>query len=539
LRAFGASAQQPDTILVNGKILTVDARSSVQQALAVRDGTIAALGTSAQIRKLAGPATRVVDLGGRTVIPGLIDSHLHAIRAALTFTTEVNWIGARSLAEATARIAAAAKAMPPGAWLIVAGGWNELQFAERRRPTRAELEAAAPVNPVYVQLGYGWVVMTDDGFEKLGIDGDDDLPQGAKLERDASGGLTGAIAGDNNGIVALFDRLPRPTYAQQVAGTKAFFRELNRLGLTGVVDPGGNNLFPGDYQALLDVWRHGEMTVRVAYSLNGQVAGQELDELKDLTALLPMGFGDDRLKFNGIGERITLAMNNNPAPSDEDKERYYEIVKWAAEHGLALTMHWGPDATVHHLLDIFERVNRDVPIADLRWSIAHLNDASDASLARMHALGVGWTVQDAMYFGGDALVRTQGPDAGKRIPPVMTGQRLGVAIGAGTDAHRVASYNPFTALQWFLDGKTVGGAAIRGPTETPSREDALRFYTLGSAWFSHDEDKRGSLEAGKLADLAVLSADYLTVPVADVGRIESVLTMVGGKVVYAAAPFHE
>jgi predicted amidohydrolase YtcJ len=535
--AANAAAQAPDVVLVNGKIVTVDAGASVRPALAIRDAKISALGGNTEIRKLAGPRTRVIDLGGRTVIPGLIDSHLHAIRAALSFTSEVNWIGARSLPEALARIGAAAHAREPGAWLIVAGGWNELQFAERRRPTRAELEAAAPGSPVYVQLGYGWVVMTEAGFAKLGINGDADLPPGAKLERDAAGAPTGAITGGNNAIVALFDRLPRPTYAQQVDGTKAFFRELNRLGLTGVVDPGGNNLFPADYQALLDVWRRGEMTVRVAYSLNGQTAGREQEELQRLTALLPMGFGDEYLKFNGIGERITLAMNNNPAPSDADKERYYEIAKWAAERGLALTMHWGPDSTVHHLLDIFERVNREVPIAPLRWSIAHLNDASLATLARMRALGVGWTVQDAMYFGGDALVRAQGPDAGKRIPPVMTGKRLGVAIGAGTDAHRVASYNPFTALQWFVDGKTVGGVAIRGSEETASREDALRFYTLGSAWFSHDEDKRGSLEVGKLADLAVLSADYLSVPTDEIGRIESVLTLLGGKVVYAAAPF--
>jgi predicted amidohydrolase YtcJ len=531
-----ASAQPPDLVLHSGKIVTVDAESNVHEALAVRDGRILALGSSAAMRRLAGPGTRVVDLGGRTAIPGLIDSHLHAIRAALSFSTEVNWIGARSLEEALARLTAAARRRPPGAWLIVAGGWNELQFAERRRPTQAELEAAAPDNPVYVQLGYGWALMTDDGFARLGIASEADLPAGGTLERE-NGRLTGAVSGGQNAIIALFDRLPKPTFADQIEGTKAFFRELNRLGITGVVDPGGNNLFPADYQALFDVWRRRELTVRVAYSLNGQTAGSELDELRNLTALLPMGFGDDRLKFNGLGERITYAMNNNPEPTAEQKERYYEIVRWAAERGMAITMHWGPDSTVDHLLGIFERVNREVPIAPLRWSIAHLNDASEATLARIRKLGVGWTVQDAMYFGGDALVARGGPEAGRRIPPVVTGDRLGVAIGAGTDAHRVASYNPFTALKWFLDGKTVTGTPVRGPEETPDRLTALKFYTRGSAWFSFDEDERGSLEVGKLADLAVLSADYLTVPVEAVGDIESVLTLLGGDVVYAASEY--
>ena len=526
-------AQPPDLVLLDGKVVTVDAQASLHEALAIRDGKILALGSTAAMRRLAGPNTRVVELGGRTVIPGLIDSHMHAVRAALSFSTEVNWIGARSLSEAMGRIGDAARRRPAGSWLIVAGGWNELQFAERRRPTQAELEAAAPNNPVYVQLGYGWVVMTDDGFEKLGIGSEADLPAGGTLLRDGER-LTGAISGGQGAIIALFDRLPKPTFAEQLQGTREFFRELNRLGLTGVVDPGGNNLFPADYQALFDVWRGGELTVRVAYSLNGQTAGVELDELKGLTALTPMGFGDDRLHFNGLGERITHAMNNNPEPTAEHKERYYEIVRWAAERGMAITMHWGPDGTVPHLLEIFERVNREVPIQPLRWSIAHLNDASVETLRRMAELGVGWTVQDAMYFGGEDLVRRQGADAARRIPPVVTGDRLGVVIGGGTDAHRVASYNPFTALQWFLDGKTVAGTPIRGPEETPDRLTALKFYTLGSAWFSFDDDVRGSLEVGKLADLAVLSADYLTVPLDAVGNIESVLTLLGGEVVYAS-----
>ncbi len=532
-------AQSADTVLINGKILTVDDQSSIRDAIAVRGGRILAVGSTADIRKLTGPSTRSIDLQGRTVIPGLIDSHLHAIRAALSFSTEVNWIGARSLPEALARIHEAARTMKPGSWLIVAGGWNVDQFQERRRPTQAELVAAAPDNPVYVQLGYGWAILTPAGLRALNINSDADLPSGGKLEKDAAGKLTGGITGGQNAIIALFDRLPKPTFDQQVDGTKKFFRELNRLGLTGVVDPGGNNLLPSDYQALFQVWRQGQMTLRVAYSLCGNNAGAEFEEFKNLTQLLPMGFGDGMLKFNGLGERITAAMNNNNRPSATDKEKYAQIAKWAAERGMSLTMHWANNASVGQLLDIFESVNKEVPIKNLRWSIAHLNDASEQNLRRMKALGVGWTVQDAMYFGGDQFRQTSGVEAARRAPPVVTGAKLGVAIGAGTDAHRVASYNPFTALQWFLDGKTVAGVAIRGPEETPSRNEALRLYTLGSAWFSFDETQRGSLEVGKLADLAVLSKDYMTVPVDQIGGLESLLTMVGGKIVYAAAPYRE
>ena len=535
--AVPASAQAPDTILINGKIITLDSRSMVAMGLAVTDGRITATGSTDDVRKLAGPSTRVIDLRGRTVIPGLIDSHLHAIRAALSFSTEVNWIGARSIEEGLGRIRAAARAMKPGSWLIVAGGWNVQQFEENRRPTQAELTAVAPNNPVYVQLGYGWAMLNPLAHKALGLTNESDLPPGGRFERDSSGALTGAVTGAQNAIVALFDRLPRPTFAQQVEGTKAFFRELNRLALTGVVDPGGNNLTAPDYEALFKVWRDKAMTVRVAYTLNGQTPGKEFEELRDLTGLLPMGFGDDMLRFNGLGERITVAMNNNNAPSQADKDAYYRIVRWAADRGMSLTMHWGNDASVDHLLSIFERVNAEIPIAPLRWSIAHLNDASDASLRRMKALGVGWTMQDAMYFGGEQFLKQSGPEAAKRTPPVETARKMGVVVGAGTDAHRVASYNPFTALQWLLDSKTVGGVVMRGAEEIPSRIDALKFYTLGSAWFSFDEDERGSLDVGKLADLAVLSADYLTVPVEKIGSLESVLTMVGGKVVYSSGPF--
>ena len=308
--------------------------------------------------------------------------------------------------------------------------------------------------------------------------------------------------------------------------------------MTGVVDPGGNNVTPGDYQALFKVWRDGQLTIRVAYSLCGMTAGSEFDEYKNYLALMPMGFGDEMLRFNGLGERITWAMNAiTGEASDADHEKYYQIVRWAAEHGMTVTMHWASDKNVNQLLTIFERVNKEFPIARLRWTIAHLNDASAATLQRMKALGVGWTVQDAMYNSGDQVVKQEGAEAARRMPPVMTAKKIGVMISGGTDAHRVSTYNPFTVLQWFLDGKTAGGTALRGPEETPSRADALRFYTMGSAWVANDENQRGSLEVGKFADLAVLSKDYMTVPVGEIGETVSLLTMLGGKVVYAAGPY--
>ncbi len=302
-------------------------------------------------------------------------------------------------------------------------------------------------------------------------------------------------------------------------------------------DPGGYNMPVSAYRALFEVWREQTMTLRVAYSLCAPRRGHELDDLKAMTDAMPMGFGDEYLKFNGIGENVVWGMYNNDAPSEADKNNLYRVLKWAASRSLAATFHWHNDRSVHHLLDVLERVNAELPIASLRWSVAHLNDASQDSLRRMKVLGAGWLMQNSFYFRGEAFLGQRGIEAARRAPPISSALRMGLAVGGGTDAHRVMDYNPFVSLQWMLDGRTVGGLPTRDREETPSREQALRVYTLGSAWFSSDESRRGSLEPGKLADLAVLNKDYLTVPVEEIGSIESLLTMVGGRVVYAAGRF--
>jgi len=233
---------------------------------------------------------------------------------------------------------------------------------------------------------------------------------------------------------------------------------------------------------------------------------------------------------------VTFGMYNNDAPTEAQKDELYRVARWAAERGMAMTVHWNNDRSAHDLLDVLERVNREIPIRDLRWSIAHLHDASVASLERMKALGVGWLMQNGLYFAAASFLAARGATIG-RAPPIRTAMRLGLNIGGGTDANRVMSYNPFVSLRWMIDGRTVDSLATRGAAELISREEALRLYTKGSAWFTFDDDQRGTLEPGRLADLAVLDRDYLTVPTQEIGALTALLTMVGGKVVHAVGPF--
>jgi predicted amidohydrolase YtcJ len=528
-----ASAQSADTILINGKFVRFGAPPA--EALVVRGDRIAAIGNIAAIRALAGPQTRVIDLGGRTVIPGLIDSHIHAIRAGLSYATEVHWFGVRTLAEALDKLRAADKTAPPGAWLVVAGGWTDRQFKEDRRPTQAEIVAAAPNRHVYIQQLYSRVLLDPGGMEALKIP--PELAARVSVERDKDGKPTGWLTGDNRSISDLFNLLPSPTFVQKVEGTRGFFRALNAMGLTGVSDPGGYNLSIPDYQPLFQVWREGGLTIRVRYSLCAPRRGREFEDFQDLTQVLPMGFGDAWLRFNGIGENVTWGMYNNEMPTNVQKEQLAEVLRWAASRGMTATFHWPNDETAHHLLEVIERVNAETPVARLRWSVAHLYDASPQSLSRLKAMGVGWLIQDAYYFRGEAYLAKYGAEAALRVPPLVSARKMGVHIGAGTDAHRVMGPSPFVSLQWMLDGKTASGVPMRAPEELPSRLDALRLYTEGSAWFTFEDSERGALEPGRLADLAVLDRDYLTVPTDEIGGAVSLLTMVGGRVVYADGPF--
>ena len=525
-----------DRLFVNGSFITLEPSLPRASAMLVREGRIAAIGESALLRAAAPAQTEVIDLQGRTVIPGLVDSHIHAIRAGLSYATEVHWTGAATIPEALQRLRNAAGALPSGGWLIVAGGWTELQFAERRRPTQEEVEAAAPEHRVYIQHLYSGALLSRSAVEALDLANRGALLAQLKTER-ASGELTGWFSGETEAITALFDLLPRPSLAQQVEGTKAFFRTLNSLGMTGVMDPGGYNLPLEAYDAVQRLAREDQLTLRVSYNLSAPAPGGELADFERLTKDLPMGAGEGLLRFNGLGENVTWGMYNNDKPSPDDQAALEKVLQLAAQRRLSVTFHWMTDRSVGKLLEVLERVNATTPIAELRWSIAHLHDATLPTLQRMKTLGVGWLFQNALYFRGGAFVRQRGQEAARVSPPIVSAINMGLKVAAGTDAHRVMSFHPFVALQWMLDGRSVDGQRTRDASEIPSREQALAAYSLGSAWFAHAERERGSLAVGKLADFAVLSEDYLSVPVERIGALRSLLTMVGGRVVYAAAPF--
>ena len=533
ISAAPASAER--LLLTHGRIVTLDDRSQIAEALLVEEGRIAQVGTDAALRAGLPAGVREIDLGGRTVIPGLIDSHIHAVRAGLTFSKEVNWIGATSLREALARMSAVAARTKPGAWVVVPGGWNVQQFEEKRLPTQTEIEAAAPDHPVYVQMSYAGALLSRSGFEALRIARDEDLPANGRFERDPQGRMTGWVSGDLSTIVALYDRLPKPTLDEAMEGTRAFFRELNRFGVTGVSDPQGHNLSLDQYAAVKRLAREGALSLRVRYSHCAPRAGFEGQDYEALTRA--PAEDNDWLRFNGLGECVTWGMYNNDNPSPAQLAQFEAVALFAARNRLGLTIHWNNDSSAHHLLDAFARVRSQIDYAPLRWSVAHLHDARPETLSRLRALDLGWLMQDRLYFAAPSFLSAYAQSRIAAMPPFGAALRLGLPVGGGTDADRVMSYNPFVALRWMLDGRTISGLPTRAPEDIPTREQALRIWTQGSAWFTQEEERRGVLKAGAFADLAVLSGDVLSLPLEEFTNLRSLLTMVGGRIVHAEGIF--
>jgi len=538
------SPKDADLILLNGRIATQDERRSMVQALAVKDGRILATGTDAEISGYQG---RSIDLNGRTVIPGLIDSHSHPIRGGLYYNLELRWDGVPSLADALRMLREQAQRTPPNQWVRVVGGWSEFQFAEKRMPTLDELNAAAPDTPVFVLNLYAMALLNRAALRAVAYDRNTPNPPGGEIQRDAAGNPTGVLIARPNAFI-LYSTLakgPKLPFDEQINSTRHFMRELNRLGVTSVIDAGGGfQNYPQDYEVVTALNREGLSTVRLAANLFTQRPNQELDDFSSWVKSVKAGQGDDMFRINGAGEMLVYSaadfedfLEPRPELPARMEPDLGAVVRLLAQARWPFRLHATYDETITRALDVFEAVDRELPLAGMHWFIDHAETISPRNIDRIRALGGGIAIQHRMAYQGERFIERYGKAKAEQSPPVKRMLAAGVPVGAGTDATRVASYNPFVSLYWLITGKTVGGTPLYTDANRLERVEALRLWTASSAWFSSEQGKKGALVPGQLADLAVLSADYFSIPDEDIKRLESVLTLVGGKAVHAAAEF--
>lgn len=548
LALSAGSAQATDLIVYNARITTLDPARAEATALAVDDGKITAVGEDAVILRLRTTDTRVVDARGRRMIPGLNDSHSHYIRGGLSWNAELRWDGVTTLVEGLRLIREQAARTPEGQWVRVIGGWTPWQFAERRLPTKAELDAASPNRPVYVQYFYSKAVVNTPALDALGFTASTVAPDGTRLETDASGQLTGVLIADPHPqlMYQSVAKLPALSLDEQRNSTLQQFRTLARYGLTSSVDAGGGGQdYPDDYDVAIGLAGEGRLPIRSAFNLFAQRPGKELEDFQTWTAGSRAGrsFGviEDELELHGGGEYLVWAAADfenfqSPRPDIpiEARAALKQVVQLMVKERWPFSLHATYDETVSVILDVIEEVNRETPLNGLRFSIDHAETIGDRNIGRVKALGGGIAIQSRMRMLGDDFVARYGPEQAARTPPVRRILDAGVPLGLGTDAPRGSTFNPFVTLHWMVTGETASGRVLYGPENRLTRLEALRAHTVGSAWFSGEEDRKGVLKPGQYADFALLSGDYFTVAPDDIVGLESVLTVVGGDVVHAS-----
>ena len=537
---------QAQFILKSGKITTLNKQQPEVQAIAIADGKVLRTGSNEDVMKLAQADTKIIDLNGRRVIPGLNDSHLHLIRGGLNYNMELRWEGVPSLSDAMRLLKEQADNTPAPQWVRVIGGWSEFQFAEKRLPTLDEINKAAPDTPVFVLHLYASAMLNRAALKALGFDKNTPNPPGGQIQRDAKGEPTGLLLATPSAMI-LYSTLgmaPKLDLEDQVNSTRHFMRELNRLGVTSAIDAGGGGQnYPDDYAVIQRLHDDNQLNIRIAYNLFAQKAGSELQSYQEWTQMTFPGDGDAYLQMNGAGENLTWSAGDfenflEPRPDllpkmEDELERIVELL---AEKKWPFRLHATYDESIERFLNVFERINAKQPF-QTRFIIDHAETISERNIERIGAMGGGIAIQHRMAFQGEFFIQRYGKEAAANTPPIKRMLELGVPVGAGTDATRVASYNPWVCLSWLSTGKTLGGTALYEDSQLLDRETALALWSKGSAWFSGEQALKGALVEGEFADLAVLSDDYFQVEAEEIQWIESVLTVVGGRVVYAGAEF--
>jgi predicted amidohydrolase YtcJ len=537
----------PDIIFHRGLFTTLDRANPTASAVAVKDGVFAAVGHDNEVMKLAGPTTRIIDLKGRRVLPGLIDNHLHIIRGGLNFNMELRWDGVWSLADAMAMLKKQVAITPPPQWVRVVGGFTEHQFAEKRLPTIDELNAAAPDTPVFILHLYDRAILNAAALRAVGYTKDTPEPPGGEIVRDAKGNPTGLLLAKPNAniLYATLAKGPKLPFEYQVNSTRHFMRELNRLGVTGAIDAGGGfQNYPEDYAVIQKLSDDGQLTIRLAYNLFTQKPKSEKQDFLNWTSTSRYKQGNDYFRHNGAGEMLVFSAADfedfrvpRPDMPAEMERELEDVVRILVQNRWPWRLHATYDETISRALDVFEKVNRDSPLEGLHWFFDHAETISDRSIDRIAALDGGIAVQHRMAYQGEYFVERYGFGAAESTPPIKRIIERGVRTSAGTDATRVASYNPWVSLAWLVTGMTVGGLRIYPQRNCLDRETALRMWTENVTWFSNEEGKKGRIQVGQLADLIVPDRDFFTCAEGEIADTTSDLTVVGGRIVYGAGEF--
>ncbi|HSL25325.1 MAG TPA: amidohydrolase family protein [Acidimicrobiia bacterium] len=482
-----------------------------------------AVGTEGELAGLIGNDTVRIDAGGRRVIPGLIDSHIHMVRAGLRWAKDVRWEGLESLEEALGRLTSAALESPAGAWVVVLGGWHPHQFTEKRVPTLTELDKAVPDHPVYIQRNYQEAFLNGGGLRTAGL-GDP---------------ATGRVAG-MGALQACRALLDQPSPEQQIEGTRSLLAELGRLGLTGVIDAAGFGVTSSMYEPIEQLWRSGALGLRVRLLLGPSQRGREAADIRSWIEGADPGYGDGWLKYLGFGEVVLFDAHDGEGVVSVDvrdqADRLREMSRVIIEAGWPIHIHAILDSSVDMVLDAWSPLIGEYGPGH-RLTITHADQISGDNLRRVRELGIGIPVQHGMAYRGLDSLPTWGAPRVASSPPIGEMLGLGIPMGAGTDATVVADYNPWRCLCWLVSGEAVDGSPVRSEAHRLNRAEALSLYTSGSAWFSSEEDQRGVIKAGYLADLAILSDDYFSVSERSIPSVSSLLTMVGGRIVHRSPQF--
>jgi predicted amidohydrolase YtcJ len=520
-----AQQSPPDQILTNGKIITVDERFRIAQAVAIRGARIVAVGSNQEITQLAGPNTKRIDLKGKSVIPGLIDNHAHLMRAGLTWAREVRLDGVDSRKEALEMLRAKAKTLAPGEWLFNLGGWSHYQFTDDKRPfTREELDQIAPNNPALLQEVAADAHVNSRAIQVMGLDKKTDK----WIARDASGKPTGVI--NQGGARALGFAIPQSSPEQIESSERTMIKDLNRAGLTAFNNSGCD-------EEIMDLYRRwekqGQLNIR-DYCMATVPVGRGADAV---TKILPeiskikLFQGDEYVDHTLYGEH-SYGPVGDAAATPEDFAQWARIAREIAKAGMPLQEHAHLETAIEGFLNQIEQINKEYPVRNLRWSLIHLEGLNASQVQRMKELGLYAAVHTQAEVSGQQYHQTYG-DRAYDMPPFRLVQDSGIMWGLGTDTAEVNQYRPMTTLWFAVTGKMVGGTVVNH--QTISREDALIAHTRNNSFFIFQEDNLGSIQPGKLADLVVLDRDYLTVPVDQIKDIKPVMTMVGGRIVFDAS----